>query len=117
MTEPVLFKKGSFLVVLMTLVQAVLPAIVALICLYACMVAWGNAFDKTSPAVAIAGVLCLVLVQAPRQVSSQLTNSHLSAASSVFASALFRPSIADCAAVPSEETSICLFPGQIWRAV
>ncbi|MFL6548845.1 MAG: undecaprenyl-phosphate glucose phosphotransferase [Povalibacter sp.] len=84
MTEPVLFKKGSFLVVLMTLVQAILPAIIALMCLYACMAAWGNAFDKSSPAVAIAGVLCLILVQAPRQVSSQLTNSHLSAASSVF---------------------------------
>src|SRR3954467_6013186 len=84
MTEPVLFKKGSFLVVLMTLVQAILPAIIALVCLYACMAAWGNAFDKSSPAVAIAGVLCLILVQAPRQVSSQLTNSHLSAASSVF---------------------------------
>jgi putative colanic acid biosynthesis UDP-glucose lipid carrier transferase len=84
MTEPVLFKKGSFLVVLMTLVQAIMPAIVALVCLYLCMVAWDNAFDRSSPAVAIAGVLCLVLVQAPRQVSSQLTNSQISAASSVF---------------------------------
>jgi putative colanic acid biosynthesis UDP-glucose lipid carrier transferase len=84
MTEPVLFKKGSFLVVLMTLVQAILPPIVAVICLYGCILASGNAFDRSSPAVAIAGVLCLVLVQAPRQVSSQLTESHFSAASSVF---------------------------------
>jgi len=40
---------------------------------------FGRRFDPSSAAIVIVGVLCLVLVQTPREVSTQLTSARLSA--------------------------------------
>jgi putative colanic acid biosynthesis UDP-glucose lipid carrier transferase len=82
MTEPVLFRK-TFLIALLTTVQAVLPPVVALACLYAIVALAGDVFDTSSAAVAIIGVLCLILVQAPREVSLQLASGRWPAVSNV----------------------------------
>lgn len=78
MTQPVLLKQ-SFLIAILTGVQALVPAVVAVISLYATIILFGNIFDRSSTAIVIIGVLCLVLVQPPREVSSQLTSARLSA--------------------------------------
>ena len=77
MTQPVLLKQ-SFMVALLAAVQAVLPAIVAVGSLYATIVLFGHHFDPSSAAIVIVSVLCLVLVQPPREVSTELTATHLS---------------------------------------
>jgi putative colanic acid biosynthesis UDP-glucose lipid carrier transferase len=82
MTEPVLFRR-SFLIALMTALHAVIPAAVALGSLYVITKLIGNLFDTSSTAFVVVGVLCLVLVQAPREVSTQLMSSRLPAAASV----------------------------------
>ncbi|HEY0745702.1 MAG TPA: undecaprenyl-phosphate glucose phosphotransferase [Steroidobacteraceae bacterium] len=78
MTQPVLLKQ-SFLIAVLTGVQALVPAVVAVISLYATIILFGNIFDPSSAAIVIVGVLCLVLVQPPREVSTQLTSARLSA--------------------------------------
>jgi putative colanic acid biosysnthesis UDP-glucose lipid carrier transferase len=78
MTQPVLLKQ-SFLIALMTGVQAIVPAVVAVASLYATIVFFNIYFDRSSEATVIVAVLCLVLVQPPREVSTQLTSARLSA--------------------------------------
>jgi putative colanic acid biosynthesis UDP-glucose lipid carrier transferase len=78
MPQPVLLKQ-SFLIAILTGVQAVVPAVVAVVCLYATIILFGGEFDPSSAAIVIVGVLCLVLVQPPREVSTQLTSARLSA--------------------------------------
>ena len=78
MTQPVLAKQ-SFLIAIMTGAQAVLPAAVAVASLYATIILFGDKFDPSSSAIVIVAVLCLVLVQPPREVSSQLTSARVSA--------------------------------------
>lgn len=78
MTQPVLFKQ-SFLIVLMTAVQAATPAIVAIASLYATLVTFGSRFDPSSEAIVIVGVVCLALVQMPRELNAQLTSPRISA--------------------------------------
>jgi putative colanic acid biosynthesis UDP-glucose lipid carrier transferase len=82
MTQPVLLKQ-SFLIAVLTGVQALVPAVVAVISLYATIILFGNIFDRSSAAIVIIGVLCLVLVQPPREVSTQLTSARLSAVTDV----------------------------------
>jgi putative colanic acid biosynthesis UDP-glucose lipid carrier transferase len=82
MTQPVLLRQ-SFLIALLTGVQAVVPAVVAIGTLYATVVLFGHPFDPSSAAVVIVGVLCLVLVQPPREVSTQLTSARLSVVTNV----------------------------------
>ncbi len=77
MIQPVLLKQ-SFLIALLTGVQAVVPALVAIGSLYATIVLFGHHFDPSSAAIVIVGVLCLVLVQPPREVGTQLTTARLS---------------------------------------
>ena len=77
MTHPVLLKQ-SLMIALLTGVQALVPAAVAIGSLYATIVLYGHHFDPSSAAIAIVGVLCLVLVQPPREVSTQLTSARLS---------------------------------------
>jgi len=77
MTQPVLVKQ-SLMIALVTGVQALVPAVVAIGSLYATIVLYGHHFDPSSAAIAIVGVLCLVLVQPPREVSTQLTSARLS---------------------------------------
>jgi Undecaprenyl-phosphate glucose phosphotransferase len=78
MTQPVLLKQ-SFLIALMTGVQALVPALVAVGSLWATIVFFHIRFDRSSEAIVIVAVLCLVLVQPPREVSTQLTSARLSA--------------------------------------
>jgi putative colanic acid biosysnthesis UDP-glucose lipid carrier transferase len=78
MTQPVLIKQ-SFLIALMTGVQALMPAVVAVASLYATIILFSISFDRSSEAIVIVAVLCLVLVQPPREVGTQLTSARLSA--------------------------------------
>ena len=78
MTQPVLFKQ-SFLIAVLAAIQAVIPAIVAVASLYGTLVLFGNIFDPSSAAIVIVGVVCLALVQPPREVNTQLTSPRVSA--------------------------------------
>jgi putative colanic acid biosynthesis UDP-glucose lipid carrier transferase len=78
MTQPVVFKQ-SFLIAFLAILQAVIPAAVAMASLYACTKLWGREFDPTSAPMVIVAVLCLVLVQPPREMSTQLTSARTSA--------------------------------------
>ena len=78
MTQPMLLKQ-SLMIALLTGVQAVVPAVVAIGSLYATIVLYGHHFDPSSATIVIVAVLCLVLVQLPREVSgTQLTSARLS---------------------------------------
>jgi putative colanic acid biosynthesis UDP-glucose lipid carrier transferase len=76
MTQPVLFKQ-SFLVAIVAGVQAVVPAVVAVASLYATIVYFGIAFDRSSQATIIVAVLCLVLIRPPQEVTTQLAAARL----------------------------------------
>jgi len=78
MTQPVQFRQG-FLIAVMTGVQAVLPAIAAVTSLYATIVMFGSRFDPRSSGIVVVAVVCLVLVQPPREVTAQLTSPRVSA--------------------------------------
>ncbi|MEP6546104.1 MAG: undecaprenyl-phosphate glucose phosphotransferase [Gammaproteobacteria bacterium] len=78
MTQPVLFKQ-SFLIAMLAVIQAVLPAVVAVASLYATITLFGKIFDRSSAAIVIVAVLCLVLIQPPREVTTQLTSARISA--------------------------------------
>jgi len=78
MTQPVQFKQ-SILIAVMTGAQAVLPAIVAVAALYATLFAFRSQFDPMSSGIAVVAVVCLVLVQPPREVTAQLTSPRISA--------------------------------------
>ena len=80
MAQPVLVKQ-SFLVAILTGIQAILPSIVAVVCLYATVELAGEIFDPSAAAVAI--VLCLMLIQLPREVSTQLTSLRAAAVADV----------------------------------
>ena len=82
MTQPVLFKQ-SFLIAVLAGVQAVMPAVVAVASLYATIIFFGIAFDRSSEAIIIVAVLCLILVQAPREVTTQLTSARISSIADV----------------------------------
>jgi putative colanic acid biosynthesis UDP-glucose lipid carrier transferase len=80
MTQPVLVKQ-SFLIAFLTGAQSIMPALVAVVCLYAVVILFGWPFDLTSAAVVI--VLCLVLVRPPSEVSIQLTSERTTAVAAV----------------------------------
>ena len=78
MTQPALAKQ-SFLIAILAGVQAIMPAIVAVAALYATITLFGDSFDPSSSSIVIVAVLCLILVQPPREVSSQITSPRISA--------------------------------------
>ena len=78
MTQPVLFKQ-SFLIAILAGLQAVVPAVVAVTSLYATIVYFGIAFDRSSQATIIVAVLCLVLVRPPPEVSTQVASARVNA--------------------------------------
>ncbi|MEP6883770.1 MAG: undecaprenyl-phosphate glucose phosphotransferase [Gammaproteobacteria bacterium] len=82
MTQPVLFKQ-SFLVAMLAVIQAVMPAMVAVASLYATITLFGKVFDRSSEAIVVVAVLCLVLIQPPREVTTQQTTPRLSAVGDV----------------------------------
>ncbi len=77
MTQPLLFKQ-SFAIAILAGLQAVMPAVVAVASLYVTIVLFGIPFDRSSEAIIIVAVLCLILVQAPREVTTQLTSARIS---------------------------------------
>ena len=78
MTQPVQFRQ-SLLIALLTGAQAVLPAIVAVAALYVTIIAFGSQFDLRSSGIVVGAVVCLVLIQPPREVTAQLTSPRVSA--------------------------------------
>jgi Undecaprenyl-phosphate glucose phosphotransferase len=78
MTQPVQFRQSILIAVMMT-TQALLPALVAVATLYATVFAFGSSFDPLSSGIAVVAVVCLVLVQPPREVTTQLTSPRMSA--------------------------------------
>jgi putative colanic acid biosynthesis UDP-glucose lipid carrier transferase len=82
MTQPLLFKQ-SFLIAVLAGIQAIMPAVVAVASLYATIVFFGIVFDRSSQAIIIVAVLCLILVQPPREVTTQLTSARISAVADV----------------------------------
>ena len=78
MTQPVLAKK-SVLIAVLTVVQAIVPAMITVASLYATLIAFGEKFDRSSVPTVIVAVLSLILVQPPREVTTQLTSERLSA--------------------------------------
>ena len=82
MTQPVLFKQ-SFLIAVLAGLQAIMPAVVAVGSLYLTIIFFGIAFDRSSQAIIIVAVLCLILVQAPREVTTQITSGRISGVADV----------------------------------
>ena len=60
-----------------------MPAVVAVGSLYATIIFFGIAFDRSSQAIIIVAVLCLILIQPPREVTTQLTSARISAVADV----------------------------------
>jgi putative colanic acid biosynthesis UDP-glucose lipid carrier transferase len=73
MAQPVLVKQ-SFLIALLTVAQAVMPAIVAVVCLFSTILLFGKTVAASTVVVVV--VLCLVLIRAPRDVGTQLTSER-----------------------------------------
>jgi putative colanic acid biosysnthesis UDP-glucose lipid carrier transferase len=78
MTQPVQFRQ-SFLIAVMMVAQALLPALVAVASLYVTIFAFRSRFDPLSSGIAVVAVVCLVLIQPPREVTTQLTSPRFSA--------------------------------------
>ncbi len=76
MAKPVLVKQ-TLTIALLTGVQTVLPVLVAVAAFYAMIVLTGETVERDAAAIVI--VACLLLLQAPREIGTQLT-SQLSAA-------------------------------------
>ena len=77
MTQPVLFKQ-SFLIAILAVVQALMPAVIGIATLYATITLFGKVFERPSEPIVIVAVMCLVLIQPPREVTTQLTSARLS---------------------------------------
>jgi putative colanic acid biosynthesis UDP-glucose lipid carrier transferase len=78
MPQPVLLKQ-SFLIALLTGVQAVMPTVVAVASMYATVSFFHTRFDPTSAGGVIVAVLCLILVQPPRELNTQFASARISA--------------------------------------
>jgi putative colanic acid biosynthesis UDP-glucose lipid carrier transferase len=78
MTHPVLSKQ-SFLLVVFGGLQSIVPSLVAVASLYVTFALFGVPFYPSAPSNVIAVVVCLILVQPPREVTTQLTSQRLSA--------------------------------------
>src|SRR5580658_6077953 len=78
MTQQILFKQ-SFLIAMLAGLRALLPAVVAVAMLYGTIILFGRTFDSSSATIVIVAVVCLVLVQLPRDPSAQLTSPRVSA--------------------------------------
>jgi putative colanic acid biosynthesis UDP-glucose lipid carrier transferase len=78
MTQPALYKQ-SFLIMTLATLQAVMPTIVAVAALYVTIILFGNTFDPSSSTIVIVAVACLVLIQPPREMSTQITSPRISA--------------------------------------
>ena len=84
MTQPVLLRQ-SFLIAMMTAIQSFLPWAIAVATLYAFMRLYAVPFYPSSAAIMVIAVLCLILVEPPRDVTLQLASARLPAAAGVLA--------------------------------
>jgi putative colanic acid biosysnthesis UDP-glucose lipid carrier transferase len=78
MTQPVLSKQ-SFLLAVLSGLQALVPTCVAVASFYGVIAFYGKHFEAPSAANAIIVVVCLILVQPPREVTTQLSSQRVSA--------------------------------------
>jgi len=78
MTQPALYKQ-SFLFMALATLQTVMPTIVAVAALYATIMLSGTDFDPSASTIVIVTVACLVLIQPPREMSTQFTSPRISA--------------------------------------
>jgi len=84
MTQPVLLRQ-SFQIAAMTAIQSVVPWVVAVASLYAFARLDAVPFSASSTSIVVIAVLCLVLIEAPRDVTLQLASARLPAATGVIA--------------------------------
>ena len=84
MTQPVLLRQ-SFLIAAMTAVQSIVPWVIAVGVWCALMWAHKLAIYPPSIYVMVIGVLCLLLIEPPRDVTMQLASASLPAATGVIA--------------------------------
>src|SRR3974390_2751904 len=77
MPEPALLKQ-SVLFALLTGVQLLMPAVVAVASLYATVMLFQAKFDPSSGATAIVAVLCLILIQPPREMNTHFASARVS---------------------------------------
>jgi putative colanic acid biosynthesis UDP-glucose lipid carrier transferase len=80
MAQPILVKR-SFMVAILAAIQAIVPPAVALLCLSILVGTLSQTFNPYSWVVVT--LLCLILIQPPRDVSTQLTNERVSAIADV----------------------------------
>ncbi len=78
MTQPVLYKQ-SFRIAVMTVIQTLTPAVVAVLSLIATIRALGTVYEPSSSAIPLVAVLSLVLVRPPPELNGQLAASRISA--------------------------------------
>ncbi len=77
MTQPVMFKQ-SFLVAVLTAIQTLMPAAVAVLSLITTIRLLGSVYEPSSSALPLVAVLSLVLVRPPPELSGQLAASRVS---------------------------------------
>jgi putative colanic acid biosynthesis UDP-glucose lipid carrier transferase len=80
MSQPILVKR-SFLVAVLTGIQAVVPPLIALLCVAILTSTLAQTFNPYSWVIVI--LLCLILIQPPREVGAQLTNPMVSSIADV----------------------------------
>jgi putative colanic acid biosysnthesis UDP-glucose lipid carrier transferase len=80
MAQPILVKR-SFLIAIVAGVQAIIPSLVALMTLSVMIGTFSQTFNPYSWVVVT--LLCLVLIQPPREVSAQLTSERVSSITDV----------------------------------
>ncbi len=78
MAHGALFRQ-SYLIAVLRGVQALVPSIVAVTCLYAMNIIFGHMIDLSASTIVLVAVVCLVLIQPPREVTAQLTAPRVSA--------------------------------------
>ena len=78
MTQPALYKQ-SFLILTLATLQTVMPTIVAVATLYVSIILTGTYFDPSASTIVIVTVACLILIQPPREMSTQFTSPRISA--------------------------------------
>jgi putative colanic acid biosynthesis UDP-glucose lipid carrier transferase len=84
MLQPVLLRQ-SFLIAAMTAVQSVVPWVITMLVWFGLMRVFGVPFYPNQVNFLVVAVLCLVLIETPRDVTMQLASASLPAATGVIA--------------------------------
>ncbi len=78
MAHGALFRQ-SFQIAVLTGVQALVPPFVAVTSLYVMNIFFGHQFGLSASTILLVAVVCLVLIQPPREITAQLTSPRVSA--------------------------------------